>query len=110
MKKVCIIDDNQGDAYLLSELLEGKFDVTLINPSKKILESLEVDYDIYFIDINMGALSGYDTLRYVPSGKKVYMISGMARDYLNSVKETLSDKISGVLSKSNLEEELCQVI
>jgi DNA-binding NtrC family response regulator len=110
MKKLCIIDDDKCDAILLKEMLQDKFDITTINPSKSILKSLSIDYDIYIVDINMGAINGFDVIKYIPDGKRIYMISGMTKDYLKIVRDSLKDKVINVFNKSELPSQICQII
>lgn len=75
-KKILIVEDNDGDVFLMQEALENAglpVKITVVNDGSYALEVLEasisdnelIPFDLIFLDINIPKKSGLEVLTYI---------------------------------------------
>lgn len=72
-KTILVIDDEQSIALLLSELLEGRYDVARVFSGQEAVEAIAVqDFDLIISDIKMPGMDGMELFRWIESNKPGY--------------------------------------
>ena len=63
--RVLLVEDNENTQFLIENLLENAFDVTMVaNAEDALLEAFRIEYDLVLMDINLGVgPNGADVLR-----------------------------------------------
>lgn len=76
MKKILIIDDNQGIRETTAEILElENFNVLLAKNGKEGIENvLKLKPDLIICDIKMPIMDGYEVIKYLKKESKTAMI------------------------------------
>lgn len=72
-KAILVIDDEPSIALLLSELLEGKYDVVSLSNGQEALEAVAAkDFDLIISDIKMPGIDGMEFFKWIEENKPVY--------------------------------------
>ncbi|MFH1146511.1 MAG: response regulator [Pseudomonadota bacterium] len=72
-KAILVIDDEPSIALLLSELLEGKYDVVSLSNGQEALEAVAAkDFDLIISDIKMPGIDGMEFFKWIEENKPAY--------------------------------------
>lgn len=120
VKRVLIIDDNEGDRYLLKRQLTGSlFSISeAYNGYDGFKKAHEDKPDIVVLDLNMPGLSGFEVLDQLKAGaatKNIPVVICTSRILTSTEQKQLTGKAAAILSKEDLdhravEQELQRII
>lgn len=110
MKRILVIDDDEGIRKLFLLSLEGKgFQIDTAESGEKGIEIIQqTKYDLIYLDLKMPGMNGVDTLRELRKMNKdvpVYIITAFHEEYFDQLKAAEEDGIDFELLKKPFDSE-----
>jgi len=110
MKRILVIDDDEGIRKLFLLSLEGKgFQIDTAESGKKGIEIMQqTKYDLIYLDLKMPGINGVETLRELRKMNKdvpVYIITAFHEEYFDQLKAAEEDGINFELLKKPFDSE-----
>jgi len=102
MKKILVVDDEQGIRNMLQDFLESDYDVTTAPNADEALTQVKLStFDLVISDINMPGMKGYQLLKNIksisPATKTVLITAYNVDEYVRLAK---SHGICNIISKT----------
>lgn len=110
MKRILVIDDDEGIRKLFLLSLEGKgFQIDTAESGEKGIEIIQqTKYDLIYLDLKMPGMNGVETLRELRKMDKdvpVYIITAFHEEYFDQLKAAEKDGIDFELLKKPFDSE-----
>ena len=110
MKRILVIDDDEGIRKLFLLSLEGKgFQIDTAESGKQGIEIMQqTKYDLIYLDLKMPGMNGVETLRELRKMDKdvpVYIITAFHEEYFDLLKAAEQDGIDFELLKKPFDSE-----
>lgn len=110
MKRILVIDDDEGIRKLFLLSLEGKgFQIDTAESGEKSIELMQqTKYDLIYLDLKMPGMNGVETLRELRKMNKdvpVYIITAFHEEYFDQLKAVEQDGIDFELLKKPFDSE-----
>lgn len=110
MKRILVIDDDEGIRKLFLLSLEGKgFKIDTAESGEKGIEIMQqTKYDLIYLDLKMPGMNGVETLRELRKINKdvpVYIITAFHEEYFDQLKAAEKDGIDFELLKKPFDSE-----
>jgi CheY-like chemotaxis protein len=110
MKRILVIDDDEGIRKLFLLSLEGKgFQIDTAESGKQGIEIMQqTKYDLIYLDLKMPDMNGVETLRELRKMDKdvpVYIITAFHEEYFDLLKAAEQDGIDFELLKKPFDSE-----
>lgn len=110
MKRILVIDDDEGIRKLFLLSLEGKgFQIDTAESGEKGIEILQqTKYDLIYLDLKMPGMNGVETLRELRKMNKdvpVYIITAFHEEYFDQLKAAEQNGIDFELLKKPFDSE-----
>ncbi len=110
MKRILVIDDDEGIRKLFLLSLEGKgFQIDTAESGKQGIEIIQqTKYDLIYLDLKMPGMNGVETLRELRKMDKdvpVYIITAFHEEYFDLLKAAEQDGIDFELLKKPFDSE-----
>ncbi len=110
MKRILVIDDDEGIRKLFLLSLEGKgFQIDTTESGEQGIEIMQqTKYDLIYLDLKMPGMNGVETLRELRKMDKdvpVYIITAFHEEYFDLLKAAEQDGIDFELLKKPFDSE-----
>lgn len=110
MKRILVIDDDEGIRKLFLLSLEGKgFQIDTTESGEQGIEIMQqTKYDLIYLDLKMPGMNGVETLRELRKMDKdvpVYIITAFHEEYFDQLKAAEQDGIDFELLKKPFDSE-----
>ncbi|MCK4815044.1 response regulator [bacterium] len=110
MKRILVIDDDEGIRKLFLLSLEGKgFQIDTAESGEQGIEIMQqTKYDLIYLDLKMPDMNGVETLRELRKMNKdvpVYIITAFHEEYFDQLKAAEEDGIDFELLKKPFDSE-----
>lgn len=110
MKRILVIDDDEGIRKLFLLSLEGKgFQIDTAESGEQGIEIMQqTKYDLIYLDLKMPGMNGVETLRELRKMDKdvpVYIITAFHEEYFDLLKAAEQDGIDFELLKKPFDSE-----
>ena len=110
MKRILVIDDDEGIGKLFLLSLEGKgFQIDTTESGEQGIEIMQqTKYDLIYLDLKMPGMNGVETLRELRKmnkGVPVYIITAFHEEYFDLLKAAEQDGIDFELLKKPFDSE-----